>query len=670
MSLKTVRSRSLTLLIALLAARLLLGAVYTVTIPLWEANDEPFHYRFARFLAAERRLPSPEERAAEMEAAEGLGQFSQPPLYYLLIAPIVALFDPAGDPVPGPAKPLPACGELPISANIYLHPHSEDFPWRGAALAAHLARLVSTALVTAAAWLTWMAARVAWPDHPALALGAAGIVAFWPQFLFIGSIVNNDSMIIFAGALFLLFAMRMVAARPRLRDVAGMAVALGMSILSKVSGVALVAPAALALVAWLIRASARNRRARLAVIVALATTLIVAAAALALVRGWVFAAEPGQRYVGAIQAFFWFIENPSALASKLRWERLPAILSETFWTFIAAYGWQNVQISAWVYTVFGAWMLVALAGVLASFMHHLSDKSLSEKSRTGGLSPLSEATRVVFRIGPKPQTRGISPLPESNAQRRRAAWLPLLLMLTVVLSVTLVSLYRSLIDARLVAAGRYFAPAVSALGVIFALGWAALPLPLRSGVQVRTATMLAPVLLIAIWAPFLYIWPTYAPPPRLSVAQFAALPEVTPADARFENGIALLGYRVETPTVTAGETVTLTLYLTTDRRIDVGYMTSLVAIGLDGQGYGFCQSTPGRDQYPTFRWQPGEVIEDRYRVPIHDNFPAPATGFFSLSFYLPETGARLALVDAEGRRLDEYFHFGFDSYRVEAPARR
>ncbi|MCZ7546550.1 MAG: hypothetical protein M5R40_24860 [Anaerolineae bacterium] len=111
----------------------------------------------------------------------------------------------------------------------------------------------------------------------------------------------------------------------------------------------------------------------------------------------------------------------------------------------------------------------------------------------------------------------------------------------------------------------------------------------------------------------------------------------------------------------------LVLYLATDRPVAEAYQTDLVAVGPDGQGYGFCRIMPGRDQYPTFRWQPGEVIADRYRVPVNDNYPAPAVGFFALSFVDPDTGARLAMVDDAGQLVGEYLHFGFDSYRVAPP---
>ena len=607
------------LLAVMLAARLLLGAIYSAAIPLWEANDEPFHYRFARFIATEGRLPSAGERAEETKVARGLGQYAQPPLYYLLVAPIVALVDTARDPVPGPAKPLAACGDLPIGLNIYLHPRAEDFPWRGAALAAHLVRLVSVALATAAALLVWMGTRVAWPDRPALALGAAGVAAFWPQFLYNSSIVNNDSLILFASALFLYLALRMVAAPPRLRDAAGMAVALGLCALSKASGVALVAPAALALVVWLARVSRGRRRARRLAVVALAVVIAAAALGLAALRSQVMDAAPGQRYVGAIQGFFRLIENPAAWLNspQIKWGRLPAIFSETFWSFIAAYGWQNVRISEWVYAGFGAWMLAAIAGLSA------------------------------------------------GVARRRARASPTALLLAVFGAAALVSVYRSLVDGVFVAAGRYLAPAFPALAILFALGWTSLPRPRRE--PVKAALMLAPVMLLSAWAPFLYIMPTYAPPPRLAEAEFAALAGVTPLDARFEAGMRAVGYRVETTEAAPGGALALTLYLTTDRPIDAAYMTELVAIAPDGQGYGFCRTTPGRGQWPTLRWQPGEIIVDRYQIPLNDNFPAPARGFFSLSFFQPETGTRPALAGPAGEPWGEYLHFGFDSYQVNPP---
>ncbi|MCZ7546549.1 MAG: DUF2142 domain-containing protein [Anaerolineae bacterium] len=377
-------------------------------------------------------------------------------------------------------------------------PTQRGLPWRGTALAAHLARLVSVILSTAAAYLTWRAARVAWPGRRALALGAAGVAAFWPQVVYIGSVVNNDSMALFAGALFLYFAVRLVAARPRAWDVVGMALALGLSALGKISGAALALPAALALIIWAARASRGNRRARRVALAALAVAVIVAVVALVAVRAWAFSAEPGQRYAGAVRTLYQMLENPDRFVNRLYWDRTPAVLTETFWTFIAAYGWQNVRASAWVYAVLGAWMLVAAAGVVASLL---------------------------------------------RARCRRASWLPIMLLLAIVLAVALASLFRSLQDTRFVAAGRYLLPAFPALATLGALGWAALPL--RARPTLKVAAMLAPVLLIAAWAPFRFIGPTYAPPARLDAAGFAALADVAPADAHFENGMALLGYRVK-----------------------------------------------------------------------------------------------------------------------------
>ena len=73
------------------------------------------------------------------------------------------------------------------------HSQREDFPWRGTTLAIHLARLVSLAFGALTVWATWGLAREVYPDSPLIALGAAALVAFTPQFVFISSVTSNDS---------------------------------------------------------------------------------------------------------------------------------------------------------------------------------------------------------------------------------------------------------------------------------------------------------------------------------------------------------------------------------------------------------------------------------------------------------------------------------------------
>ena len=73
------------------------------------------------------------------------------------------------------------------------HTEREAFPWRGAALAIHLARLVSLAFGALAVLAAWGLAREVFPDSDLIPLATAAIVALTPQFVFASSVTSNDS---------------------------------------------------------------------------------------------------------------------------------------------------------------------------------------------------------------------------------------------------------------------------------------------------------------------------------------------------------------------------------------------------------------------------------------------------------------------------------------------
>jgi 4-amino-4-deoxy-L-arabinose transferase-like glycosyltransferase len=58
-------------------------------------------------------------------------------------------------------------------------------------------------------WTTYLIGRSLFPKREELALGAMAINAFWPQFLFIGSVVNKDITVTVFSCLVLLFLIRL-----------------------------------------------------------------------------------------------------------------------------------------------------------------------------------------------------------------------------------------------------------------------------------------------------------------------------------------------------------------------------------------------------------------------------------------------------------------------------
>ncbi len=196
-------------LVLLLSTFFVLGTVYSVITPLFEAPDEYAHFRFIQHLAIEGDLPVLSPVADENVAFQEGGQA---PLYYFLAARLTAwawsgveaeplLPNPHG----GPGHP-----SFPGSKNVWQHGRDEDFPYTGRALVAHMLRIVSVSLGMLTIVATYLAAREVWPTRPAYALGAAAINAFNPQFIFISSAITNDVLAAATGSACIWLILRML----------------------------------------------------------------------------------------------------------------------------------------------------------------------------------------------------------------------------------------------------------------------------------------------------------------------------------------------------------------------------------------------------------------------------------------------------------------------------
>jgi 4-amino-4-deoxy-L-arabinose transferase-like glycosyltransferase len=159
------RERYLLLLIILLY--LVLGTLYALFTPAWQAPDEPAHYNYVRYLAEQHRFPIlkpgdypaaylEEIKAAyfppEMSIEPIRYEFHQPPLYYLLVAPFYQVSS-------GQLLPL---------------------------------RLISVAMGAVLLVVTFWTVEALVPGQPHLALGATAFVAFLPMHLAMTAAVNND----------------------------------------------------------------------------------------------------------------------------------------------------------------------------------------------------------------------------------------------------------------------------------------------------------------------------------------------------------------------------------------------------------------------------------------------------------------------------------------------
>jgi 4-amino-4-deoxy-L-arabinose transferase-like glycosyltransferase len=180
------RHREQAAITAIVACYLLLGILYAALTPAWQVPDEPAHFNYIRQLAA-GRLPVIEPGDYDQETLTRLKserfpadsplagiqyEDHQPPLYYMLAAPLYKLFG-------GALLPL---------------------------------RLFSVLLGAGVVVLAWAIGRRVTPGRPLIPLAAAGLVATIPQHVAMLAGVNNDSLAELLLALALLAAVDLMAA--------------------------------------------------------------------------------------------------------------------------------------------------------------------------------------------------------------------------------------------------------------------------------------------------------------------------------------------------------------------------------------------------------------------------------------------------------------------------
>jgi 4-amino-4-deoxy-L-arabinose transferase-like glycosyltransferase len=214
------------LLFIILAAYLLIGTLYALETPAWQAPDEPAHFNYVKYIAENRRLPElnagdyPAEYLEEIKAARFPPDMSiepiryeshQPPLYYLAAAAVYRLAD-----------------VLPNTPHLIA------------------LRLLSLVLSAGALATGYAIIRRILPDAPLLALGTVAFAATLPMHIALSAAVNSDSLAILLVSRTVLALVSLGGRRWTLRRTLLLGILLGLAFLTKMQsyvafGVALAA---------------------------------------------------------------------------------------------------------------------------------------------------------------------------------------------------------------------------------------------------------------------------------------------------------------------------------------------------------------------------------------------------------------------------------------------
>ena len=574
-------------LLGLLLIFALLGLVYSITTPIFEAPDEAWHYAYVRYLVEKRALPALTDTSSSIHQ-----EVAQPPLYYALAALIsgfVADNDLQELMWHNPGFGYQAGGTVNDNKNMLIHTEREWFPWQGAVLAIRLARLVSTAfgLLTVAA--AWKLGHECFPQHPVQALAVAGLVAFSPQFLFISGVVTNDTAAaaLSTSALWAIARAVNQGATHRRSLVIGMLV--GLATLTKVSCLLLGLPAVIGLV---FASFSRHRKPSL--IVGHLTTFALTTLT---ISGWWYLRNAILYYDPfALQAHVntpWGRAAPASLLTLIN--ELPKVY-RSFW---GGFGWGHVEFPPWVYLGLGAIPLVSLIGW---------SKALGQRHLPG---------------------------------RGRILLLAVLWWLLVF--VALVQWMRQVEAPH----GRLLFPAMGAGALLLVGGWTSLSHPYpKYHIPPLTSTLLAGLAILSLLTPILIIRPAFAPPRLLSSAKAASTvqgPTLTYGDT-----IRRLGISLDQTSVPPGGTLQTRVCWEALAPMTNDYTVFVHLIGRNNQRVAERHTYPGLGRFPTSLWRAGDTFCDIYRVRVEDWAPVPELYDLVVGLYDASTGERLGARDSDG----------------------
>ncbi|NLG48947.1 MAG: glycosyltransferase family 39 protein [Chloroflexi bacterium] len=623
-------------LLAILALFALLCGVYSAIVPLGEPPDELAHYQYVRYLDATGHPP-----LTAQDRSESGYKGHEPPLYYMVThrltrflrvaqRPMLPLIDPD-------VSPRHSIGDEVMLWNSVLHTEDERFPWHGTSLAWHTLRLLSIPLGMITILCTYGIARTLFPQRRTLALAAAGINAFIPQFVYISSVMNNDNLAVplSTGALWILVYM---ARRGdlRWRWFVLLGVLVGLARICKFYTLLLlpIIAVALLLIAWQHK---RWGRVLLGGLLVLALTLAVASP-------WIIAVQPDnpdiapKGVVGFIAKLLDIVHTDRMLRSKgmsaaggglaafpamvlsffqLEPKRWATLLFQSFWAY---YGPMTVAASPALYRALLGVVVLAGTGLLGLAARSLRRRAV--RVATPGLGGVETLTAT-----PPDGGNAAQPLSSQSAPQKGGALavgvgiLALQAVAFLLLEALFYTIMRRLPDT---AQGRHMYSAMPA----WALGLAA---GLLAWIPARRERALAPIvapilisalLILSVVALPAWVMPAYQPLLPFRTTLIRAWQPEAPVDAEAAPGIRYLGPRSAQIAARAGETAELTLLWQAIAPIETEYLLRVDLVDGEGRAHLLHLSHPLGGRWPTRAWDEGVYLSDQHTLALPTLLPA------------------------------------------------
>ena len=583
---------------------LALGLIYTITVPVFESPDEPWHFNYVRYVAQGHGLPS--MRNNDSGAYQEVGQ---PPLYYLVAGWVTAPFQPddmRGLALHNPGFGYQAPGTVNDNKNLMAHTEREAFPWSGATLATHLARLVSLAFGALTVLAAWGLAREVSPNSSLIPLATAALVALTPQFIFVSSVTSNDSSAAALSTATLWAIARTWRLGVTTQRAALTGVLVGLASLTKTSTILL---GVFAFAAILIEkldfrslTDLRSLKSRLR------DAGVSAGVALAVgswwyVRNAILYGDPLGLTV--------HLNTPWARPAPIPLTEVLSALPLVYRSFWGAFGWGNVEMSPVIYYAIATMLVVSLIGWI--------------------VPPLTAGRRSPFT--------GLQyPIP--NARNRQSAILVVCGLWCIAILVSFLRWNQQVAAPH----GRLLFPMLGAFAVLLVAGLARLPHP-----RIVLGIIVAGFLLLSLAVPFVYIRPAYAhpelfPPDQLAVrrSSFVIRPLLYGDEAR------LIGFGLDRPSVSPGGGLNVTLCWAAVRPMTNNYTLFVHLLGRENLVVGARNTWPGLGRFPTSLWPVGQAFCDVTPVRVETWADAPELYAIEAGLYDAKADNRLEAADESG----------------------
>jgi hypothetical protein len=604
-------NRSLSLYL-ILALHVTMAITYGLVTPIYEGPDEIGHVLYVKHIAEGEGIPV---QTREYAISYGFGQEgSQTPLYYALNAALVrglglSLDDRHGLPA---INPFSTCGRPQGGGNLafYRHdPRQETFPFQGAARAVHVMRLFSALLGGVTIVAVYAATRLTFPDVEAAALLAAALVAFNPQFAFMGGVVNNDNLVNCLTAVAVALALYCLRRGFTWQRAVALGVVCGLAPLAKLGGLmALVFAGLVVLVAlW-------RRPGRMVGMGALVGVAFLATAGWWFVRNWMLYGDPS-----GVNRMLSIYGGRGGWPAHLI---IPEIFDtfRSYWAFFAC----GLSFPPGVHWGLGILVVAGIVGLVA------------------GWQALGRSRTAVCRRDACDPGRS-----RTDPTDRQVVWV---LLIWLVLVTVMWVRWNHITYAPL---GRLLFQANAAIAALLGYGL----VRLTSRPRWMLAGVGTALFVLTVSGALLVVRPAFALPGRYPAASAPAPPQVL-SEVAFGDEIAAVGYDLSAHSAEPGQVLDVALYLQASRPITEDYALSLQLVSLvpgDTSTLVNLNAIPGAGLYPTYAWRPDEMVVDRYRMRIPQRVLRPQTWRLAAIIYRLTDGRRVPVTvsgQPAGKMLD------------------